>query len=137
MLNNRSASSCRILVVEDNALFRELIRSFLQDSGYRLLFAEDVIQATGIAIRERPDVILLDIQLPGGDGFTVMTRLKSNTHTQHIPIVVITALDETSAVAARATDFGAAASLFKPITRTELVETIERVLQASGQPAGG
>jgi len=122
---------CRILVVDDDSVFRTLVKGFLENTGYRLLFAEDTIQATSLAIRERPDVILLDIQLPGGDGFTVITRLKSNTHTREIPIIVISALDDTDAMASRATALGASASLAKPISKAELLDTIERVLQGS------
>ena len=69
------------------------MKGFLQNTGHRVDFAADALQATGLAIRDRPDLVLLDIQLPGGDGLTVLKRLKSNAHTRNIPVIIISASD--------------------------------------------
>ena len=117
-----------ILIVDDDQVFLALVKAFLQDAGHRLEFAADGLYATGLAIRQRPNLILLDIQLPGGDGLTVLKRLKSNTHTRNIPVIVVSASENSGAVSNQVTALGAAAYLSKPITRADLLAAIEQAL---------
>jgi CheY-like chemotaxis protein len=81
-----------------------------------------------MAIRERPTLILLDILMPGGDGLTLLKRLKGNTHTQKIPVVIISAFKDPAAASAQGKALGAAAYLSKPITRADLMTAIEQAL---------
>lgn len=129
MSKNRKSTSCRILIVDDDHVFLTLVQGLLQGTGHRLEFAADALQATGLAIRERPDLILLDLQLPGGDGLTILKRLKSNSHTRNIPVVIVSASDP-SIASSEASQLGAAAYLSKPITRAGLLATIEQVLDS-------
>jgi signal transduction histidine kinase len=81
----------KVLYVEDNAESRLLVRRILEAHGYRVLEAEDGLSAIRLAEQERPDLILMDIQIPGLDGFEVTTRLRAIPSLSGVPIVALTA----------------------------------------------
>jgi two-component system cell cycle response regulator DivK len=81
----------RILLVEDNAKNLKLVRDVLQFNGYTILEAETAEAGIELARQCQPALILMDIQLPGMDGQAAMQILKADTHTQHIPIIALTA----------------------------------------------
>ncbi len=108
----------RILIVEDNAMNMELAVDLLETAGYVVLTATEAEQGIEVARATKPDLILMDISLPGMDGLVATQRLKSDPATKEIPVVALTAHamkgDEERARAA-----GCAGSLTKPIdTRT-------------------
>ena len=108
----------RILIIEDNAANRALLLAVLKPEGYELLTAEDGLLGVEVALRERPDLILMDVMLPGLNGYEAARRLKAHRATQHIPIIAITA-DAAPAERERALDAGCDGCLVKPIdTRT-------------------
>ncbi len=80
-----------ILVVEDSALNRKLVEAILQPHGYRILIAVDGAEGIEIATREKPDLILMDMQMPKVSGYDATQTLKSQPETAHIPIVALTA----------------------------------------------
>jgi len=80
-----------ILVVEDSALNRKLVEAVLRPHGYRLLIAVDGAEGIEVATREKPDLILMDLQLPKIGGLDATQTLKSQPETAHIPIVALTA----------------------------------------------
>jgi CheY-like chemotaxis protein len=80
-----------ILVVEDNPVNKKLLLVVLQPHGYRLITAEDGEEAVALAVREQPDLILMDLQLPKINGVTATRILKSQAETAWIPIVALTA----------------------------------------------
>jgi CheY-like chemotaxis protein len=80
----------RILIVEDNALNRALLLAVLKPEGFEILIAEDGLSGVEVAQRERPDWILMDVMLPGPDGYDITRRIKAHEATQHIPIIAIT-----------------------------------------------
>ena len=82
-----------LLLVDDEAANLQVLRHTLQDQ-YRLLFAKDGMKALELAQSERPDLILLDIMMPGLSGYDVCTQLKQQTTTTHIPVIFITALTD-------------------------------------------
>jgi two-component system cell cycle response regulator DivK len=84
--------SATVLVVEDNALNLKLVRDVLGHAGYRVLEAGDAERGISIAREERPDLILMDIQLPGIDGVEALRRLRADDATKSIPVVALTAL---------------------------------------------
>jgi len=88
----------KILVVDDEEDILELVRFNLSKEGYRAICAETGERAVQIARSEIPDLIVLDLMLPGIDGLEVTTSLKKNPETQHIPIVMLTAKGEESDV---------------------------------------
>ncbi|MBI4001172.1 MAG: response regulator [Nitrospira defluvii] len=124
------ATRVRLLIIDDSPDFQLLIKTFLQGTNFSCLSAGDALQATGIAVRERPRVILLDIGLPGGDGLLLLERLRGNAHTQAIPIIVATG-QTTPGLETKVRAKGATAYLQKPIDKQILLETLQRVLQES------
>jgi len=80
-----------ILIVEDNLLNRKLVEAILKPLGYRLLTAVDGEEGIEVATRERPDLILMDLQLPKVSGYDATEVLKSQPETAHITIVALTA----------------------------------------------
>jgi len=84
-----------ILAVDDEASNLQLLRQILQDH-YRLLFAKDGARALELAVKERPDLVLLDVMMPGMSGYEVCAALKANPMTAPIPVVFVTALTDTA-----------------------------------------
>jgi two-component system cell cycle response regulator DivK len=82
--------SKRILVVEDQPDNRQIIRDMLADSGYEISEAENGEAALAAIAKQRPDLILMDIQLPVMDGYTATRRIKSDPGLQSIPIIAVT-----------------------------------------------
>jgi two-component system, cell cycle response regulator DivK len=82
--------SKRVLVIEDQEDNRRIVRDLLVASGYALIEATTGEQGLVLAERERPDLILMDIQLPGLDGYEVTRRIKANPELQGIPIIAVT-----------------------------------------------
>jgi CheY-like chemotaxis protein len=80
-----------ILIVEDNPLNRKLVETVLKPHGYRLLVSVDGEEAIKVATRERPDLVLMDMQLPKIDGYKATQILKSQPETAYILIVAMTA----------------------------------------------
>ena len=82
--------SKRILVIEDQEDNRQIVRDLMTASGYELIEATTGEEGLEAAARERPDLILMDIQLPGIDGYEVTRRIKANPQLQKIPIIAVT-----------------------------------------------
>ena len=82
--------SRRILVVEDQEDNRQILRDLLANAGYEMIEAEDGEQAVAAANEHRPDLILMDIQLPELDGYEATRRIKANPALNAIPIIVVT-----------------------------------------------
>lgn len=83
-----------ILAVDDNLLNLELIKKSLEKEGYRVISATNGPLARQLAVEEKPDLILLDIQMPGENGFEVIQRLKDNSETNSIPVIFLTGVSE-------------------------------------------
>ena len=84
--------SATVLVVDDHALNRKLVRDVLGHAGYRVLEAGDAEGGIELAREQAPDLILMDIQLPGIDGIEALRRLRDDPMTAAIPVVALTAL---------------------------------------------
>jgi len=82
--------SKRILVIEDQEDNRQIVRDLVTASGYELIEATTGEEGLEVAARERPDLILMDIQLPGIDGYEVTRRIKANPKLRKIPIIAVT-----------------------------------------------
>jgi DNA-binding response OmpR family regulator len=126
----RRKDMAHILVVEDDAFIAKLLRVRLEHSGHTITVAPDGNQALTYVQSEAPDLILLDIMLPGMDGFQVAKRLKLDITTSHIPIVMLTArADGQSMMTGIA--HGADTYLTKPIDFPDLLQRIETCLRHS------
>ena len=108
-----SALASHILVVDDNAANRELLARRLAREGYRVSAAESGASALALTAAEGFDLVLLDLMMPGMSGFEVLCRLKADAGTRHIPIIMISALDELDS-AVRCIEAGAEDYLPKP-----------------------
>jgi DNA-binding response OmpR family regulator len=117
----------KILIVEDDADIRGLLSLRLRQRSYDTSVATDGMTALAVARREQPDLVVLDLGLPAGDGFTVMERMRSITSLAEIPVVVITARDAATN-REKAESFGAVAFVEKPIDFDQLLDTIDGLL---------
>lgn len=122
-----------ILIVDDDPDMRLAMNLRLRANGYKTAFAGDAISAISEARKEPPDLVILDIGLPGGDGFVVMDRFAANVKLSPVPIIVITARDAGSNKQ-RSIQKGAVAFFQKPIENSKLLAAIA---QALGQPIPG
>lgn len=124
-----------ILIVEDEPGIRELIRMTLESAGYSSICeAEDGETALEIAASKRPDLILLDLMLPGVDGLTVCRKLKSQDETKMIPVVMLTAKAEESDVVL-GLEIGASDYVTKPFSRKILVARVRAQLRDFSEEA--
>ena len=80
----------KILLVEDNEMNRDMLSRRLIRRGFQVVFATDGQEGVDLARSERPDLILMDIQLPGIDGYEVSRRIKADAQLKHIPIIAVT-----------------------------------------------
>ena len=87
-------SAPRVLVVEDNPATRMLIQSTLELEGYDVVCASDGARALGEIGSRKPDVVVLDVMMPGVDGFSVLERLRGEDKTKDLPVLMLTALDD-------------------------------------------
>ena len=113
-----------ILIVDDDADTRLLLSVRLKKHQYNTVFAADAMQAIAVARETQPDAILLDLSLPGGNGFIVLTRLKANTSLSGIPVIILTA-DESPESEFKGLEAGAVAFLHKPVQEEALIAAVE------------
>ncbi|MGQ3675391.1 response regulator [Xanthobacter sp. TB0139] len=109
-----------ILAVEDDPAFARTLVNLVRRKGYKALAAGDGVSALELARAHKPTGILLDVMLPGMDGWTVISRLKADPATRHIPVHFVSALDEER----RGRDLGAVGFLTKPVTAEALNDAL-------------
>ena len=113
----------KILLIEDNAVNRDLIQFLLESKGYLVREAATAEEAFEILKTQRPDLIVMDIQLPGMDGLEATKKLKENPATRDIPVVAVTSYamkgDRESAAAA-----GCVGYITKPIDKTTFLQQV-------------
>lgn len=126
-------SNKKILVVEDDADVRLGYRVLLRAHNYDTSFAADSVAAVSEARKQQPDLIILDLGLPAGDGFIVLDRFRNNTQLGMIPVVVVSARDPHQNKQ-RALKAGARAYLQKPWNDDELIGTIRSLLDQTSAP---
>jgi DNA-binding response OmpR family regulator len=120
-------SLAKILVVDDEVEIVRAVSMRLRAAGYEVIAAHDGMMATKLAIRESPDLVIMDIGMPCGDGHVVAERLLTNFGTSATPIVFLTARTAESD-RARAAENHAAGYLTKPFKAEELLTTVSRAL---------
>jgi len=116
-----------ILIIDDNADTRLSLSVRLTPHGYRTVFAADALEAITRARQTQPDAILLDLGLPGSNGFLVLERLKAIAALSPIPVIIVSA-EEPAMAQAKALAAGAVAFLQKPVVQQRLVETVRKAL---------
>jgi DNA-binding response OmpR family regulator len=123
----------KVLVVDDEEDFGKALKVRLKANGYDVVLAHDSIQAIMMANQEKPDLIILDIMIPGEDGFIVTERLKQSQATHPIPIIFLTGIPGGEG---RARKLGASGYIMKPYHPEMLLETIHKALERKGAQAG-
>ena len=117
----------RILIVDDEPRNRELLKVMLSPDGFVLTTAASGEEALAIVAQQPPDLILLDVMMPGMDGYEVALRIKSDLSTKNIPVIMVTALDDHNSrvlgLSAGADDF-----LAKPLDRAEMRLRVKNLL---------
>lgn len=125
----------RILIVEDERDIADLIGFNLTRAGYEVMKAYDGIEGTEIALRERPNLIVLDLMLPGRDGYSVFRELRRDTRTVNIPVIMLTARAQTED-RIQGLEAGADDYLTKPFSPKELMLRVQAILKRSDAPPG-
>jgi CheY-like chemotaxis protein len=123
----------RMLIVDDSPTIVAMLRKFLQQSGYTTLEAGDAEQGIEIARAEHPDIIFLDIVLPGMNGFAALRQLRRETATRDIPVIMISG-NEQATEQFYAQRIGADDFMKKPFSRAEVFARIERLLDVDMVP---
>ncbi len=115
----------RILVVEDQDSIRRMIEALVQARGYEVVAVSSGAKAIDLAMTSAPDLVLLDLMLPGQyDGFEVCRRLRTDPSTRKVPVLIISALDDEES-RARAAAAGATAYYTKPFSPIALLREID------------
>jgi DNA-binding response OmpR family regulator len=123
----------KILIVDDE---RDIVKGLmirLQGAGYNIVTAFDGAQGVFMAHKEKPDLIILDIRMPAGNGFSVAQRLKRSMHTFTIPVIFLTGSPEKNAEE-KAMALGARFYIKKPYDPEELLDAIKRALEKDSEP---
>ncbi len=123
--------AARILIADDDAQIARLVRSYLEQAGYGVLTAADGDQALHIIRRDRPDLVVLDVMMPGHDGFELTRLLRADESLATIPILMLTArvedADKLSGLNNGADDY-----LTKPFNPLEVVARVRALLRRAG-----
>ena len=117
----------KILIIEDNLQNLRVVQLSLKDQGYLLLEATDGNDALKLALKERPDLIIMDIQLPGMSGIEITRKLRERPDFQQVPIVAVTAY-AMRGDKEKALNLGFDAYLTKPISTHELASLVAEIL---------
>lgn len=119
-----------VMAVDDEPLVLEITRAFLERAGYRhFISTSDSSAAIVMMLRERPDVLLLDINMPGMSGLDVLAKMQADLVLRHLPTIVLTSVDDPS-VKLKALDLGASDFLRKPVDPSELALRVRNTLAA-------
>ena len=117
----------KILIADDSRVQIHIFSAFLAAKGFTVAVAVDALQAWMSALREMPDVIVLDINMPAGSGIEVLRKLRMSIKTQHIPVVVVTGTSDPE-TERKARELGAAEFLHKPVEPGQLHAILARLL---------
>ena len=127
-VDNLDINSAKVLVVDDHPFSRMVASELLALDGYNVLEAENGPSAIDLVLAEDPDIILLDVMMPGMDGYEVCRRLKADDHTRLIPVVFVTALHDRQA-RLRGIEAGGDDFLIKPFDELELSARVKSLIR--------
>lgn len=117
-----------IMIVEDDRMMADTLESMVNLLGYDTVIADRSSEALEVVIEEKPDLALLDLNLPDFNGFELCRRIKANPDMSHIPVIFVSAENDPRAIA-RARDVGSARYLVKPIGLDDLERAIADTLR--------
>jgi len=116
-----------ILIVDDDYLSRELLQAHMENAHYDVLLANSGTKALEVAAAKQPDIILMDVNMPGLSGYKTCIKLKQSPDTSHIPVLLMTAMDDEESIA-QATQSGADGFVAKPFDIPRMFEQIKRLI---------
>lgn len=119
--------SWSVLVVDDEPMARDLLRLMLERAGFNVSEAQDGFDALTKVKQNSPDVVILDVMMPGMDGITVCRTLSSDEATSHVPVIMLSAKTHASSIQ-EGLAAGAKRYLSKLISRKDLIENIKEVM---------
>ena len=131
-----AARRARILIVDDDANNRLLLQVMLANEGYEIVTASAGTEALDLVQQLPPDLIVLDVMMPGMDGYQVATRIKANPATRHIPVIMLTALSDKNSMM-HGLNAGAEEFLTKPVVRAELSVRVKNLLRLAEPGSSG
>ncbi|MDQ2714485.1 MAG: response regulator [Chloroflexota bacterium] len=117
-----------IIVVDDDKEIREIVHFVLSRNGFEVAVASDGQQLQSLLARFTPDLIILDVMMPGQDGYQIFSRLRADMQTRQVPVIIMTARAE-NIYERISVDLGAAEHITKPFHPLDLVERIKGLLQ--------
>lgn len=119
----------RILIVDDERPNRQLLEVMLKPEGFHLLTATNGEEALAAVAQHPPDLILLDVMMPGMNGYQVAAKIKGNPDTKNIPVILLSALDDRNS-RVHGLNVGAEDFLTKPVDRVELCTRVRNLLRS-------
>jgi CheY-like chemotaxis protein len=126
----------KILIVDDDPLMHLLYRRPLESAGYELLTAKDGEEAMKLTEEHRPQLIIMDVMMPGGDGFSVLRAIRDTEAGRDIPAIIATANVEKYTTVRQQSEIAGAAFISKPISPARLVAEVQRLAPPpSSEPA--
>lgn len=117
----------KILVIDDSLFTQRMLEVILRAEHYDVAMAADATSAVSVAQREKPDLILLDLNLPGGSGFLLMDRFRNLSRLALVPIIVLSG-EDSAEMKEKALQAGAVAFFSKPTNNEELLSAVEQAL---------
>lgn len=125
-------SSARIMVVDDEPEITEIVATFLTESGYQVVIENDPTKAIDQIRANKPDVVLLDIMMPGMDGYDVCRELKKDAKLAHTPVIFLTGKDRTDDMG-RSFKVGGDMFIKKPFSCERLLEIVNIVVMSTSR----
>lgn len=122
----------RVVVVDDDKEVQEIVTFVLRRNGFEVAVASNGQQLQDVLAATTPDLIILDVMMPGLDGYQIFASLRENAATRHVPVIIMTAHAE-NIYERISLDLGAAEHITKPFHPLELVGKVQRLLQAIPQ----
>jgi CheY-like chemotaxis protein len=120
----------KILVADDNAQVRDLLELLLEDAGHQVTLCADGSEVLPASRAQRPDVVLLDLNMPDVDGFTALEQLRKDEQLRKVPVIIVTAAGRPDQMT-RARDLGATDFIVKPWKDFEVEDRVDLALKSS------
>ncbi len=127
MPNPADGRSATVLVIDDQPFFTTMLRNVLEQQGFRVLTASNGPAGLGLAKKQVPDAVLLDVEMPEMDGFTVCQRLKQDAALSHIPVIILTGTTDAK-LNQKAFAAGAEITALKSVTGERLINILRLAL---------
>ena len=124
----------RILVTDDDSMILKMMRHLLTPEGFEILTCSDGQSAIKSALEDKPDLMILDVNLPDMEGHDVCRAIKADARVRHIPILMLTGEARSVEMRVSGLDLGADDYLFKPVSGNVLVSRIKAILKIATKP---